>query len=67
MNFGGEMVGVLLVSVTFVVAVTTVDVPNLKPLDVAGLSEVVDPNLNPVWVVLEDGVPNVNVAFDFVS
>lgn len=67
MNFGGEMVGVLLVSVTFVVAVTTVDVPNLKPLDVAGLSEVVDPNLNPVWVVLEDGVPNVNVVFDFVS
>ena len=67
MNFGGEMVGVLLVSVTFVVAVTTVDVPNLKPLDVAGLSEVVDPKLNPVRVVLEDGVPNVNVAFDFVS
>ena len=67
MNFGGEMVGVLLVSVTFVAAVTTVDVPNLKPLDVAGLSEVVDPNLNPVWVVLEDGVPNVNVVFDFVS
>ena len=67
MNFGGEMVGVLLVSVTFVAAVTTVDVPNLKPLDVAGLSEVVDPNLNPVWVMLEDGVPNVNVVFDFVS
>ena len=67
MNFGGEMAGVLLASLTFVVVVTTVDVPNLKPLDVAGLSEVADPNLNPVWLVLEEGVPNVNDAFDFVS
>ena len=67
-NFGGEIVGVVLVSVIFVVLVTCVDVPNLKPLDVVGLPEAEVPNLNPAWVVLkEEGVPNVKVAFDFVS